>query len=187
MYDKHLLGLEIALIKDQIPAGSKVPDAGCGEAEGTEVYARIPGTKVHAVDLSETRLAKARSRLAHLKNVELKQVDFLSGYDLDFDYDCIVSQRFLINLMEWELQEKVIRDLFRRVKPGGKLLLLEGNLTGVNELNHVRHLMNLSPIPVKWHNRFFDDQQRKGLINELGGFLTAEKGLGTYFVMTRAI
>ncbi len=101
MYDKHLLNSEIELIRRRISANSKIFDAGCGEGEGTLAYSTILGVVVHAVDFSETRLAKARQRLAGRKNVLLKQMDLISEHDCDKDYDVVISQRFLINLPEW--------------------------------------------------------------------------------------
>src|SRR3954466_13853129 len=89
MYDKHLLDCEIHLLREQIPDGAKILDAGCGEGEGTAVFASIPGAIVHAADFSETRLQKARERLAGKPNVTCKQVDFLGQYDLDRDYDVV--------------------------------------------------------------------------------------------------
>ncbi len=75
MYDKHLLNAEIELLLRQIPEGAKILDAGCGEGEGTLAYSSVPGTVVHAVDFSETRLQKARERLSGRQNVICKQVD----------------------------------------------------------------------------------------------------------------
>jgi SAM-dependent methyltransferase len=187
MYDKHLLNAEIELIRKHIPEGAKVLDAGCGEAEGTVVYSSVPGTVVHAVDFSETRLQKARERLEGRTNVTCKQVDFLGSYQLDDDYDVVVSQRFLINLMEWELQQRVLLDLAAMLKPGGRLLMLEGSRQGVDSLNEFRGSMELEPIPVKWHNLFFDDRALVDFMHEHAFQLVAEEGLGTYFLLTRGI
>jgi len=187
MYDKHLLNAEIELLRKHIPEHAKILDAGCGEAEGTIVYSSIPGTLVHAVDFSETRLQKARERLAGRENVICKQVDFLGEYQLDHDYDVVVSQRFLINLMEWRLQQKVLLDLTAMLKPGGRLLMLEGSRQGVDSLNEFRAAFDLEPIPVKWHNLFFDDQALVDFMREHGHQLITEDGLGTYFMLTRGI
>ena len=187
MYDKHLLNAEIELIKKRIPPGSKILDAGCGEGEGTIAYSSIPGTFVHAVDFSETRLKKATERLHGRENVLLKQVDFLGTYDLDGDYDVIVSQRFLINLMEWELQQKVLLALTSMLKPGGKLMMLEGSRPGVDSLNEFREALGLEPIPVKWHNLFFDDLALRNFMQQHGHKLVEQDGLGTYFLLTRGI
>jgi ubiquinone/menaquinone biosynthesis C-methylase UbiE len=187
MYDKNLLFAEIELIKRNLSPGTKILDAGCGEGEGSLVYSLIPDVVVHAVDFSETRLKKATERLKDQHNVKLSKVDFLGQYVLDHDYDTVISQRFLINLMEWELQKKVLLDFMQIIKPGGKLLMLEGSIQGVDELNAFRVAWNLDPIPVKWHNLFFDDTVLLTFMKENGYTLVQHAGLGSYFLLTRGI
>ncbi|MBN2485930.1 MAG: class I SAM-dependent methyltransferase [Bacteroidales bacterium] len=187
MYDKNLINAEIKLINSKITEGSKILDAGCGEGEGTVVYASNKGASVYACDFSETRLEKARERVGHLNNITLKQVDFLKDYSLDTDFDFIVSQRFIINLMEWDLQKKVILELINHLKPGGTFLMLEGYEEGVNELNDLRAHFGLGPIPVKWHNLFLQKNKIDKLIQDNNLQLTGFEGLGTYFMLTRGI
>ena len=187
MYDKHLLHAEIELVRKRIAPGSKILDAGWGEGEGTEVYASIRDVVIHAADFSETMLAKARKRLAGRENVTLKQADLLDVYSLEKDYDVVVSQRCLINLMDWELQRKALLDLMGLLAPGGRLLLLEGSQQGVASLNELRAAWGLDPIPVKWHNRFFDDEALLSTMQENGYPLVDRDGLGAYFVLTRGI
>jgi SAM-dependent methyltransferase len=187
MYDKHLINSEIHLIKKQIRNNSKILDAGCGEGEGTFVYADIPGVILHAVDFSETRLKKAKRKLHDKKNVTLEKVDFLGEYNLDKDYDFVVSQRFLINLMEWDLQKKVLINLMDMLKKGGRLLMLEGSVDGVAELNDFRKIFKMDPIGVKWHNLFFDDKKMIDFMQSSGFNLVAVDGLGEYFMLTRGI
>jgi len=189
MYDKHLLNAEIELIRQRVTTNAKILDAGCGEGEGSIAYSAIPGAVVHAVDFSETRLAMARQRLAGRENVLLKQVDFLgqSTCECDQDYDFVVSQRFLINLMEWPLQQRVLLDLMSRLKRGGRLLMLEGSQQGVDSLNELRSAWGLEPIPVKWHNLFFDDNLLISFMQQNGCRLIEQDGLGTYFLLTRGI
>ena len=187
MYDKHLLNAEIELIRRRITPPAKILDAGCGEGEGTLVYSEIPAVTVHAADFSETRLAMARQRLTGRENVLLKQVDFLAQHDCDNDYDFVISQRFLINLMEWPLQQKVLLDLMGRLKPGGRLLMLEGSRQGADSLNDLRSALALEPIPIKWHNLFFDDDLLISFMLHNGHRLIEQDGLGTYFMLSRAI
>lgn len=187
MYDKHLLKAEIGLIKPHILPGSKVLDVGCGEGEGTLAYSSIPHVLVHGVDFSETRLRIAAERLGERENVLLKRVDLLGDYALDNDYDIIVSQRCLINLTEWELQKKVLRELFSMLKAGGLLILMEGSQQGVDSLNEFRAAWGLAPIPVKWHNLFFEDQSLARYMRRLGARLKGRAGLGSYFLLTRGI
>jgi SAM-dependent methyltransferase len=187
MYDKNLLSIEIRLISQHIPPDAKILDAGCGEGEGTLAYSSVPGSVVHAVDFSATRLMKAAERLKGRSNVALKQVDFLGRYVLADHYDVIVSQRFLINLMEWSLQQKVLLDLMALVRPGGKLLMLEGSQQGAAALNDLRGALGLSPIPVRWHNLFLDDAALTEFMFGHGYTLEKEDGLGAYFLLTRGV
>jgi ubiquinone/menaquinone biosynthesis C-methylase UbiE len=187
MYDKHLINIEIDLISSKISEGAKILDAGCGEGEGTLQYAKKKNTIIHAVDFSETRLLKAKERLSHLSNITLKQVDFLSDYNLDKNYDFIISQRFLINLLEWNLQKKVILDLAKHLKKGGRLLMLEGSQNGVKQLNDFRTIFGLKPIDVKWHNLFFKDKLLERFLKENNLKLIEKDGLGEYFLFTRGI
>lgn len=187
MYDKHCLNAEIELIKQHIPENAKILDAGCGEGEGTFVYSAINGTVVHGADFSEKRLEKASKLLKERNNVTLKKVDFLGEYSLDNDYDIVVTQRFLINLMEFDLQKKVLLDLMGMLKKNGKLLILEGSKTGVDSLNDFRAIFGLEPINVRWHNLFFDDEQLVEFMDQNGFKLLKEDGLGAYFMLTRGI
>jgi len=187
MYDKNLLHAEIELIRKNLSPGIKILDAGCGEGEGSLMYSLIPDVVVHGVDFSETRLKKAAERLKDRPNVKLSKVDFLGQYVLDHDYDAVISQRFLINLMEWELQKKVLLNLMDIIKPGGKLLMLEGSSQGVNELNTFRAAWGLDAIPVKWHNLFFDDIALQTFMEGNGYTLVQHAGLGSYFLLTRGV
>lgn len=187
MYDKHLLNAEIELIKRRIVPNAKILDAGCGEGEGTLVYSAIPGVVVHAVDFSQTRLDKATKTLQGRSNVTLQRVDFLAPYVLANDYDIVISQRFMINLMEWSLQQKVVLALMAMLKPGGRLLMLEGSKQGMDSLNEFRAAFGLNPIPSKWHNLFFDDDVLIRFMQQHAYNLLEEDGLGAYFLLTRGV
>jgi hypothetical protein len=89
--------------------------------------------------------------------------------------------------MEWRLQQKVLLDLTSMLKPGGRLLMLEGSRQGVDSLNEFRAAFDLESIPVKWHNLFFNDQALVDFMREHDHQLVTEDGLGTYFLLTRGI
>jgi ubiquinone/menaquinone biosynthesis C-methylase UbiE len=187
MYDKNLLRLEIELILKHLKPGSKILDAGCGEGEGTLAYSAIEGATIHAADFSPTRLKMAAKRLEGKTNVTFMHTNFLAEQAPDSDYDYIISQRFLINICEWQLQKKVLLELMKKLKPGGTLLMMEGCANGALELNNFRRLLGLEPIPVKWHNLFFDNEALISAMKENKYKLTAEEGLGEFFLLTRGI
>jgi len=176
MQDKYLFKIEVKLIKKQLGPG-KILDVGCGEGEGILAYSKIKGVIIEGIDYSETRLQMAKTICPHVK---FQQIDLLKKYKLD-KYDYIISQRFLINLKNWQQQRKVIRGLIALLKPNGKLILLEGSKQGSIELNKFRKKINLEPIPIRWHNQFIDDNN---LLKE--GFSLTD-GLGGYFLLTRGI
>jgi ubiquinone/menaquinone biosynthesis C-methylase UbiE len=188
MYDKHLLASEIALITRRLRPHTRILDAGCGEGESTLVYASLPGVIVHGADFSSTRLSKAEARLGHLANVSLRKVDFLQDpLALDEDYDFVISQRFLINVTDWELQKRVLGKLIGLTRPGGRLIMLEGSVPGTEELDAFRALWGLPPIAVRWHNLFLDDAALIAFMESAGCRFVEADGLGSYFVLTRGL
>jgi len=46
--------------------------------------------------------------------------------------------------------------------------MLEGSKPGVDSLNELRSALGLEPIPVQWHNLFFDDDTLVGFMDRLG-------------------
>lgn len=187
MYDKYLLKLEIELIKSKLRPSSKILDAGCGEGEGTLEYSKIPEVEIHAVDFSDTRLEKAQSNLIGIKNVKFSKINLLENFQLDSKFDFIISQRVLINIMEWDLQKIAILNLKKQLKPGGRIIFLEGSIDGVTQLNNFREIFGLNPINVKWHNLFFDDNILELFFKEAGLTLVEKDGLGEYFMLTRGV
>jgi SAM-dependent methyltransferase len=188
MYDKHLLSAEIRLVTKYIKPNGSLLDAGCGEGETTLEYSKIPGIFVTAADFSSTRLSKADIRLNGASNVRIIKCDFLNPINLRNDcFDTIVSQRFIINLMEWRLQKQVLEFLASRVADGGRLILLEGHQFGVDRLNAIRSIFGLPPIPVKWHNLFIKEDELIAFMGDIGFSLAASAGLGAYFFLTRCV
>ena len=187
MYDKHLIALEISQIKKLIKPGSIILDAGCGEGEGTLEYAEVEAVKIVAADFSETRLNKARARLRNCQNVELRRTDFLSEVQFHEKFDLIITQRFLINLIDWQNQKNTIKKLINMLAPEGTLIFLEGSEDGVRELNNIRERFDLKPIAIPWHNSFFKDEVLESFMQNEGFVLQMKNGLGSYYLLTRAI
>lgn len=180
--DKHWAAAERRLIARYIPRGMTILDAGCGEGEGLEVYARLGPTT--GVDYSETRLAMARQRCP---TTLLHRVDLLCD-DPPGHYDVVVSARLLINLKDWAEQRIVLQRLAGCLKPHGRLLLWEGSEDGQLELNAVRAAIGLPPIHPQWFNRFLDDSVLEDYAQgHLGLRLSDKTGLGAFFLLSRGV
>lgn len=99
-----------------------VLDIGCGSgAYSRKILAKIPQGSLLGIDASENMLKLAREEMASYPNVSLQQTDVLTmKFDNQFDY--IVSF--------WCLQwcafsiEKAFQNIYRALKPGGKILTL---------------------------------------------------------------
>ena len=189
MYDKHWAAAERRLISLYIPPKAPMMlDAGCGEGEGTFDYATLPGVgEVHGVDYSATRLALARKRCAGLPNVFFTQADFLAQPFIGSLYECVISARLLINFNGWDEQRAVLDKLIRTLKPGGRLLLMEGSKRGQEQLNAVRRMFGLPDITEQWHNVFLDDDVLDDYLYAHGITVNNLTGFGAFFLLTRGI
>lgn len=105
--------------------GNSVLDVCCGSGAATIPAALVVGStgKVIGVDLADALLELARNKVSqnNLENVELRCADFreLGLPDASFDAVICVFGIFFVADME-----AAIRELWRMVRPGGKLILL---------------------------------------------------------------
>lgn len=176
MPDKYAVQLEVKAIKKQLGPGNML-DVGCGEGENTQKFSQIRGIMVTGIDYSQNRLKLARKNCPRIKFITADLTKKLPPTK----YDYIVSQRFLINLPNWQQQKQVISHLINSLKPKGKLILCEGSLQGVKKLDDFRAKFKLAPIPIRWHNTFIDDNNLQKF-----GFKLID-GFGGYFLLTRGI
>jgi len=108
--------------QQDIPAGSRVLEVGCGV--GTEsVFLAVRGMKVSGLDISEAAVKRA-SQLAAIYGV---QVDFRAGNVLALPYpaaefDVICDQGVFHHLYDDE-RATYCEQILKALKPGGKFLL----------------------------------------------------------------
>ena len=176
MYDKTLLRMETQNILSWIPSGSSVCDVGCGEGEGTLEYSKI--ANVVGVDSSPVRLEFARKRCP---DVAFKRC---SVFDLEGEFDVVISQRLLVNLSCWEEQQRALIVLGKASK---LVIISEGSIQGMENLNAFRLCMGLKPIPVPEHNVFIDESFLLNFTRSLGWKLKGCKTLGSYYLLTRGV
>jgi SAM-dependent methyltransferase len=101
---------------------SRVLDIGCGV--GRIAFHVAPLVRhLHAIDVSDEMVARARANLAHLTNVDVRRTDgeslaiFADG-SLDFVYSILVLQH-----MERANCRRLVAEIARVLGPGGKLLV----------------------------------------------------------------
>lgn len=110
----------------ELKEGETVLDLGCGAGLDLYFYAKAVGTngKVYGLDISQDMISKARDNMeaAGVKNAEIKcgHSDSLPFEDNFFD---IVASNGIYNLSP--NKEKVMKEVFRVLKPGGRTVFSE--------------------------------------------------------------
>ncbi len=113
-----------------IRAGGNVLDAGCGTGLLAELMSEQVGDKglVTGVDYSQDMLDLAGNRCSALGNVELHQG---SVTELDFEADSFDAASCIQTLLYVDEVDTAIGELYRVLKPGGRIAIIETDWHGV--------------------------------------------------------
>jgi SAM-dependent methyltransferase len=103
-----------------LPVGSRVLDVCCGAGASALPAARSVGPtgKVVGVDLSEKLLELARTKAAGLTNIDFELGDLLALRFPAGSFDAVVCVFGIFFVPDMEI---AVRELWRRVRPGGQL------------------------------------------------------------------
>jgi len=175
--------LEIEIIKKELTSDSRVLEAGCGNGY-TSYQIKALVKELIGFDYSENMI-----KVAKKLNPEL-QFEIFDVLDLSPDvfgiFNVVISERCLVNIPNWENQKKALKNIANVIKPGGKLIFLEGWKEGRENLNNLRQKLNLKSMPSVWHNLDFSWNRT---IPYLEQFFKIEKKLhqGTYDFISRVV
>lgn len=143
---------------------SKLLDFGCGDGLTALHVSKELGCHVLGVDYSPAMIELARKRLSDVG--ENGRVEFLLGDVTDASrllvncqFDFVITDRCLINLETAEEQFRSIQGIAQLVKTDGYYLAIENFEEGQEQLNQMRELFELPPIEVRWHNRYFREEE----------------------------
>jgi SAM-dependent methyltransferase len=116
-YDQHIARYERAA--ERIPLGVRVLDAGTGTGYGAALVAEA-GREVVAVDASRTALEFAAERFG--SDVDFQLANVLDLPFPDSTFDAVTCFEVIEHVQESD-QERLVSELARVLKPGGKLYL----------------------------------------------------------------
>jgi ubiquinone/menaquinone biosynthesis C-methylase UbiE len=165
----------------------KVLEIGAGDGSHTVKYAsKVKSLVALDVAASLLNVARQRTEKANIANVEfvVKSVLELESTFSKNEFDCVISERCIINLPSWETQKSTIRQVYDVLKPGGLFLVTEGFQDELENLSDLRAQVGLERIKVAINNRNFIHSEFDPLVAELF-IVEAIKDYGFYLMLSR--
>jgi ubiquinone/menaquinone biosynthesis C-methylase UbiE len=198
--DYHARELEIQAVARSIKDKGSVLDLGCGNGYTLISLAKqLTDWKLVGVDFSENLIEGARHLAAQEGDALQSTPEFVCAdatrYIASARNDSVkyvISERFIQNLPSTESQERVMREIYRILEPGGRFLMCEGSQDGFQALNELRSRVGLSTIPETSADnvsaiRIESDRLESHLGPRIGFKLVGKLGFSQYFVISRVL
>jgi ubiquinone/menaquinone biosynthesis C-methylase UbiE len=190
--DYFAIEMEIREVTKRLSDGDRILDIGCGNGYSTVQFASRRKVSIRGLDYIPEMIKEARRRLGEIGNVLLGKVEFDIGNITALKepaetYDKVVVIRVIINLHDWSMQLKGLRECVRVLKPEGILLLSEATLQGWNKLNKFRREWELSDIPMPDFNQYLDQEKVIEALSEDVRLIDLFNFSSTYYIGTRLI
>jgi ubiquinone/menaquinone biosynthesis C-methylase UbiE len=172
-------------------AGSRVLDAGCGDGETLFALDAAFGCHLVGRDFASSMIDLANARLATNPNSRMNfAIGDVREVAQTFDegsFDFVTTDRCLVNLGSEAEQYAAIEGVARALKPGGYYLAIENFIEGNDRMNAMRAIYGLPPIAIRWHNKFFREEEFVARTKRM--FKTLEKFdfSSSYYFATRII
>jgi SAM-dependent methyltransferase len=190
--DRPVMELEVREIVRWLDDGDRVLDVGCANGYSTVQFAAEKAIDIHGVDYIPAMIEQANARLGQLGGRLAGKVSFAEGDALNLaeptnGFDKVVVIRVIINLGDWEIQLRGLREAVRVLRPGGVLLLSEATVGGWTKLNELRQEWHLPPIPMPPFNNYLDEGRVTEALIADCDLVEISNFASTYFVGTRLI
>ena len=197
--DINLKKLEINAIAKAIGTCTSVLDAGCGNGFTIASLAEtFPERHFYGFDYSQgmidsaNLLMKERVISDRVKLCQASLLDRLPSALESIDipkngFDCIYTERSLINLDTFDQQSKAVHSLWSMLSRGGILILCEAFHDGLTEINSYREAAGLAHISPPWHNRYLTLAELEKLLPEYCQKPNIVEFSGTYYFISRVV
>jgi ubiquinone/menaquinone biosynthesis C-methylase UbiE len=154
--DLYLRALNTQFVLKYLADSDVVVDIGCGNGFATSCYADH-SKKTVGVDYIPEFVESAR-KLHKKDNLEFMVGNILNLENIRFaQFDKVIAERTLINLVSWEDQQTALKELDSLLKINGLLILTEVTLQGHKSVDDLRSKYGLSIIEKHWNNCYIDE------------------------------
>lgn len=196
--DHNLRQLEIAALKKHLTSKGSILDLGCGNGYTLLSIAEDLDWPMTGVDFSSNMIKGSEALRSNWPNELKSQPEFMCADCIEYianvpdgSQDYVISARVLLNMPDRETQNKIIRDVFRALKPGGFYLMCEGSATGFEALNDLRETVGLPRIPATSAENLsslrFVDEEIEEFVRDVGFNIVAKEGFNLYFIVSRVV
>jgi ubiquinone/menaquinone biosynthesis C-methylase UbiE len=193
--DHNLRELEIEALARVLPLG-EILDLGCGNGYSiVSLLRRFPTRRMLGVDFSDKLIEEAKKLAESLdpapQFICADAIEYLEA-QADNTFDCIITERFLLNLPDQSAQHNVLEHIGRVLRPKGRLLMCEGSRDGFNALNNLRISVGLEAILETSADNMsalrFNDREIENFVQNCVGLEMIDKyGFSTFFEISRAL
>ena len=175
--------LENKFMLRELNPGMRVLEVGCGNGYLTQdIRTRV--SSLVSFDFSEEMIEVAKKTCGE-KNNQFHCESILNADAVTEKFDAILCVRVLINLPDINEQQQAIDNMANWLKPGGRLILVEGYSEGFEALSELRKMSGVSKLKPAKINYYSSFKSLKSFIE--GKFqITNSWNSGFYDVMTRA-
>lgn len=189
--DFVLKEIEIAVLKRHLMNHQRVIEFGCGSGVTAIQLVKTLRVDILAFDYAESMVNSAREALSKeyelIGSVRFDVGDIRSMHKLDSLFDVAITERVLINLASWEEQRDAISRIVNTLKSGGRYLMCENSINGLDRINELRRACGLDNISPPWHNRYFKEEELEAINLPNAKLVSVEHFSSSYYFVSRVI